>query len=219
MQSSVRIILADDHKILRQGLRALIEKQPDMEVMAEVDNGRDAVRLARELAPNIVIMDVGMPDMTGIEATRLIAETCPDVKIIGLTMHSELRFAMDMLKAGASGYLIKDCELEELERAIRTVMEGGIYLTPVVTGAVVGEFIGRASTDESLLAPELSDREREVLCSIAEGKSAKETAFDLGLSVKTVETHRKNIMSKLSLHSVAELTKYAIREGLTSLES
>lgn len=216
---SIRILLADDHKITRQGLRSLLEKQPDMEVVAEAEEGRTAVRLVQELVPNVVIMDVSMPDLNGMEATRRIVAEFPNVKIIALSMHSDSLFVTEMLRSGASGYLLKDCAFEELERAIRTVMANKTYLSPSISGVVVDDYLHRLSKADFSNSEVLSDREREVLQLVAEGKSTKQIALKLHISTKTVETHRRQIMNKLDIHTVAELTKYAIRKGLTSLET
>jgi DNA-binding NarL/FixJ family response regulator len=216
---SIRILLADDHKITRQGLRSLLEKQPDMEVVAEAEEGRTAVRLVRELLPDVVIMDVTMPDLNGIEATRQIIGKFGDIKIIALSMHSDTLFVSEMLKSGASGYLLKDCAFEELARAIRTVVANKTYLSPSISGVVVDDYLHRLSKADFSGSEILTNREREVLQLIAEGKSTKQTALKLHISAKTVETHRRQLMNKLDIHTVAELTKYAIRKGLTSLET
>jgi len=216
---SIRILLADDHKITRQGLRSLLDKHPDMEVVAEAEEGRTAVRLVRELVPNVVIMDVSMPDLNGMQATRKIIAEFPNVKIIALSMHSDSLFVIEMLKSGASGYLLKDCAFEELERAIRTVVADKTYLSPSISGVVVDDYLHRLSRADFADSEVLTDREREVLQLMAEGKSTKRIALELHISAKTVETHRRQIMNKLDIHTVAELTKYAIRKGLTSLET
>jgi len=216
---SIRILLADDHKITRQGLRSLLEKQPDMEVVAEAEEGRTAVRLVRELVPNVVIMDVSMPDLNGMQATRKIVAEFPNVKIIALSMHSDSLFVIEMLKSGASGYLLKDCAFEDLERAIRTVVADKTYLSPTISSVVVDDYLHRLSRADFADSEVLTDREREVLQLMAEGKSTKRIALELHISAKTVETHRRQIMNKLDIHTVAELTKYAIRKGLTSLET
>jgi DNA-binding NarL/FixJ family response regulator len=215
---SIRVLVADDHKIIRQGLRSLLEKQQDMEVVAEAEDGRNAVRLAAELAPDINIMDITMPDLNGAEATKQILAKSPDIKIVALSMHSDSLFVTEMLKSGAVGYLLKDCAFEELAKAIRTVMEGKIYLSPAISGIVVEDYITRLSRTGFASADILSDREREVLQLMAEGYSTKKISQKLHISVKTVETHRRQMMSKLDIHTIAELTKYAIRKGLTSLE-
>jgi DNA-binding NarL/FixJ family response regulator len=221
MEKSMKtnILLVDDHNIMRIGLRALIERHPDLHVVAEASNGRDAVKLVREIKPNIVIMDVGMPDMNGIEATRQILTENPNVKIIALSMHSDCRFVSGMLEAGALGYLLKDCAFEELALAIETVNNKQIYLSPQVTGIVIADFVRQLPQKKASPYSRLSGREREVLQLLAEGKSTKQIAQLLFVSAKTVETHRSQIMEKLDLHSVAELTKFAIREGLTSIEA
>lgn len=214
---NIRILLADNHKIVREGLNALIEKQPNMEVIAEAEDGRTTIKLAEELAPDIVIMDVGMPDINGIEATRRIIAESTKIKVIGLSMHSDRRFVVEMLKAGASGYLLKDCAFEELASAIRAVVAHRTYLSPEIADTVIRDYAYLLSKENLSVFSILTAREREVLQLIAEGKSTKEVASHLKLSVKTVETYRKQIMDKLDIHSVAKLTKYAIREGLTSL--
>ena len=215
---SIRILLADDHKIIREGLRALLQQQPDIEVIAEAEDGRKAVQLAVELKPDVAILDIGMPNLNGIEATRKMIQDVPGIKVVGLSMHSDRRFVSEMFKAGASGYLLKDCALEELARAIRAVVENRMYLSPGIAGIVIDDYVHHLSSADGIPAAMLSSREREVLQLLAEGKSSKQIALRLNVSVKTVETHRLNIMRKLDVYSVAELTKYAVREGLTSLE-
>ena len=216
---TIRILLADDHKITREGLRSLLDKQQDMEVVGEAEDGRTAVTLVRELVPSVVIMDVSMPDLNGVEAARQIVGQSPDVKIIALSMHSDTLFVTEMLKSGASGYLLKDCAFEELALAIRAVVAGKTYLSPSVSGIMVDDYLHRLSKADFSDSEVLTDREREVLQLLAEGKSTKQIALKLHISVKTVETHRRQIMNKLDIHTVAELTKYAIRKGLTSLET
>ena len=214
----ITIVLADDHKIIREGLKALIEKHADLKVIAEAENGRDAVRLAQEHAPDIIIMDVAMPELNGMEATRQLLADSPGTKVIARSMHSDRRFVTEMLKAGSVGYLLKDSAFEEMVKAIRGVMNGQIYLSPNITGTVVDDYIRRLTTPlPDANAPSLTPREREVLQLLSEGKSTKEIAAELTVSVKTIETFRRNIMHKLNIHSIAELTKYAVREGLTSL--
>ncbi len=216
---SIRILLADDHKITRQGLRSLLDENDDIEVLAEAENGRDAVELARKLNPDVIIMDVSMPDLNGVEATRQIIQDNHDVRVIALSMHSDTLFVSEMLKSGASGYLLKDCAFQELEQAIRTVMDGKAYLSPSISGVVVEDYLHRLSKVDMSTSEVLTDREREVLQLIAEGQSTKQVALKLHISAKTVETHRRQIMNKLDMHTVAELTKYAIRKGLTALET
>lgn len=213
----IRIILADDHKIVRDGLRSLIEKEDDMVVEAEAGDGKTSVRLAVELAPQVVLMDIAMSGMNGIEATRQIVAAVPQCNVIALSMHADKRYVMEMLKAGASGYLLKDCAFEELASAIRTVLDNKTYLSPLVSEIVIGDYIQQLQKSDCSVFSALSAREREVLQLLAEGNSTAQIADRICLSVKTVETHRKHIMEKLKINSIAELTKYAIREGLTSL--
>jgi DNA-binding NarL/FixJ family response regulator len=214
---SIKIIIVDDHKILRQGLRTMLEKIPGLEVVAEAEDGRTAVRQAQELLPQVVIMDVGLPDLNGIEATRQVLMASPETKVIGLSMHSDKRFVLNMIKAGASGYLLKDSAFEELATAIHTVMANKSYLTQEVAHIVVKDYLEGPSNKPSAFSV-LTLREREVLQLIAEGKSSRQIAEILCLSIKTVETHRQQIMHKLDLHNVADLVRYSIREGLSSLD-
>jgi DNA-binding NarL/FixJ family response regulator len=214
----IRIMLADDHKMIRDGLRALIEKHSNMEVIGEAADGQNAVQLARKLSPEVVVIDIGMPELNGIEATRQITALKCKPKVIGLSMHADRRFVAQMLKAGASGYILKDSAFEELAQAITTVAKGKTYLSPQIAGTVVTEFKRTAKDDDGTVFSVLTEREREVLQQISEGVSTKEIASSLGISVKTIETHRRQIMEKLNLHSVAELTKYAVKEGLTELD-
>jgi DNA-binding NarL/FixJ family response regulator len=216
---SIRVLIADDHKIMLAGLRSLLEKQTDFEVVAEAENGRKAVQMAQGAKPDIVVMDVSMPDLNGIEATKQIIEILPETRVIALSMHSDKRFVMGMLRAGASGYLLKDCASQELANAIQQVAGGKKYLSPEITGVIIDDLLlGGSSEDVATAASQLSAREREVLQLIAEGWSTKQIASHLYVSVKTIETHRRQIMKKLDLHSIADLTKYAVREGLTSIE-
>lgn len=214
---NINVLLADDHRIVRQGLRALLEKEGDIEVVREASNGREAVQFAAEVTPDVVVLDIAMPDMNGIEAARRIIADNPAARILALSMLGDKRFVIEMFSAGAKGYLLKDCAADELVRAIRSVQRGETYLSPRIAGLVVKDFIKmlpEASAETSQL---LSSREREVLQLLAEGKNTKEIAFILSISSKTVDTFRQNIMKKLELNTIAELTKYAIREGLTTL--
>ncbi len=215
---SIRILLADDHKIVRDGLRTLIEKETGMEVIGEAENGRKALKIAQKIRPNVVIMDVTMPDMNGIEAARKIVTEIPGVRVIALSMHSDRRFVLGMLEAGASGYLIKDCAFDELAKAVRSVATGQTYLSPSIADVLVKGYLDKVNEKISVARSPLTEREREILQLLAEGQSSKEIAAHLGVSVKTVETHRRNMMQKLNMRSVAELTKYAIREGFISVE-
>ncbi|MFZ3138767.1 MAG: response regulator transcription factor [Thermodesulfovibrionales bacterium] len=214
---NIKILLADDHKIMREGLRALIEKHSDMSVIGEADDGRTTVRLAHELLPDIVIMDISMPDMNGIEAARQIISQDSRIKVIALSVHSNKHFVSEMLNAGASGYLLKDCAFHELVNAVRAVFSNRSYLSPEITDIMIKDYKNMLSKETLSVFSLLTQREREVLQLIAEGKTTKEIAHLLNVSVKTVETYRQQIMNKLDTHSIAELTKYAIKEGLTSL--
>ncbi len=214
----VKILLADDHKIIRDGLRSLLDGQAGMEVVAEAENGRTAVRLARKIKPNVIIMDISMPDLNGIEATRQIISEVPDVKILALSMHFDKRFVVGMFNAGVSGYLLKDCAFEELHGAIKAVLANQTYLSPKITGTVMKDYVHHLTTQHTTGSSDLSPREREVLQLIAEGQNTKQIASNLNVSVKTIETHRRKIMERLNIHSIAELTKFAVREGMTSLE-
>jgi len=214
---TINVILADDHKIIRDGLRTLIDSQPGMHVIAEAENGRETIKLAKELQPHVVIMDISMPDLNGIDATREIVHSIPGIKVIALSMHSDRRFVSGMLSSGASGYLLKDCAFEELAKAIKTVVTEHTYLSPMISDIVVKSYINRSSESATDSAPSLTAREREMLQLMAEGMTAKEIASHLFVSVKTVETHRRNISQKLNITRAAELIKYAIREGLVAL--
>jgi DNA-binding NarL/FixJ family response regulator len=218
IEMSVRVIIADDHRIVREGLLSLLEKEPNMEVVGQANNGRATVELARELKPEVIVMDITMPQLNGIEATRQILADVPSVRVIALSMHRDKRFVAGVLAAGATGYLLKDCALEELVQAIRVVTANQTYLSPDIAGIVVQGYMSHLPEAEHSMLFILTAREREVLQLLAEGKTAKEIASALTVSVKTVETHRHRAMNKLDIHTVAELTKYAVREGLTSVE-
>ena len=215
---SIKVLLVDDHAIIREGLRSLLEKEPKMEVVADTDDGRKARELVRELSPDVVIMDITMPGLNGIEATRQITAEYPGVKVIALSIHSKRRYVADMLSAGAAGYILKECLFDELVQAIQAVAAGGQYLSPRITDVVVSDYVKRLSAASDSPVAALTSREREVLQLVAEGKPTKQIALELHVSTKTIEANRRQIMEKLNRHSVAELTKYAIREGLTTLE-
>lgn len=215
---TIKILLADDHKITRDGLKALLENQKNMKVVGEAENGRLAVRLAAELKPDVVVMDINMPELNGIEATRQIVAELPGTKIIALSMYSDKRYVVGMLKAGVSGYLLKNCAFDELVAAISAVMNNQNYMSQKIAGTVMREYTTILETSDSSPVSLLSAREREVLQLIAEGTKTKDIADRIHVSVKTVETHRQQIMRKLNVTSVAELTKIALREGLTSLD-
>jgi DNA-binding NarL/FixJ family response regulator len=214
----MRILLVDDHKIIRDGLRAILEKQEGMVVVGEASNGHEALSLLPKIRTNLAIMDVTMPGLNGIEATRRITSEAPDVKVIGLSMNSDRRYVVAMLSAGAAGYLLKNDAADELIRAIQAVGAGQTYLSPAIAGVVVDTMLNQTAAAEPPRASVLSSRERQVLQLLAEGRTSKEIAAQLDVGVATIETHRRQIMDKLNIRSIAELTKYAIREGLTSLD-
>jgi two-component system response regulator NreC len=212
----IRILLADDHRIMRDGLHALLMNESDIEVVAESSDGREALELTRSVKPDIVIMDMCMPGLNGIDATRQILSLDSSIKVLALSMYADKRFIMGALAAGASGYVLKDCAFEELVKAIHTVIEGKTYLSQGILDIVV-DSCKSVDLSQNQLFLALTLREREVLQLLSEGTSIRETAQILNISSKTIETHRQHIMEKLNIHSVAELTKCAIREGLTSL--
>ena len=216
---TTKILLADDHQIFRQGLRQLLSIERDFEVIAEAGDGRSAVNLAEKLGPNIVVMDIAMPGLNGIEATRQIVDRVASARVIVLSAHPERKLISEVLKAGASGYLLKESAFEELSEAIRTAASKKIYLSPQAASEIVDDYVHLSKSPGLTVFDALSPREREVLQLIAEGQSTKEIARSLKVSVKTIETHRRQLMNKLELFSVAELTRYAIREGLASLET
>jgi DNA-binding NarL/FixJ family response regulator len=213
---TIKVLIADDHQIVREGLRSMLEKEPEIRVVGEAEEGRTTLRLARELTPDVIIMDVAMPDLNGIEATRQIIAEFPTINVIALSMHDDRRFVLNMIKAGAKGYLLKDSAFKELAKAIRAVVANKTYLSSEIADIVVKDYLAAATSDESSVFTMLTPREREVLQLIAEGKTTNQTAEHLHISIKTVETHRTQIMAKLKVKGIAELTKYAIREGLTA---
>ena len=215
---AVRVLMVDDHKIVRQGLCSLINNEAGMEVVGEAGDGRTAVKLAHELKPEVIVMDVNMPGMDGIDAARRIINDVPDVKIVALSMYPKKSFVVEMLKAGSLGYILKDNAFDELVKAINIVMTGNTHLCPKATNIIVDDYILNppeyASVDKIL-----ASREIEILKLLADGKQSKEIALLLNLSVKTIDACRRRIMQKLNVESIAELVKYAIREGLTSLDN
>ncbi len=215
---AIKVLIADDHRIVREGLKTLLEFETDIEVVGVVGNGREAVKIAKENKPEIIIMDISMPDLNGIDATRQILHELPDSKVVVLSMHTEEQFIRNILLAGASAYLFKDCAADELVNAIRRVNSGKKYLSLEISELLVREFVGSRWMEPVKGYIPLTDREREVLQLIVEGKSTKFISESLFISVKTVESHRKNIMDKLQLFTIPELTKYAIRNGITFLE-
>ncbi len=214
---SITILLADDHHVVRQGLRALLEKEKDFSVVGEADNGRDAVEMAVEVKPDVVLLDVAMPDLNGFEAAKQIRSRLPKAKVIALSAYEGSSYVLGMIKAGAAGYILKDVAFNEVSNAIRMVAAGEFYLSQKVAGTVVDGFLQRGLREGPSATAPLTEREREVLQLLAEGHSAKEIAEKLFVSVKTVEVHRWKLMKKLGLKNLAELVKFAIREGLITV--
>ncbi len=210
MTKKIRILLADDHAVVRQGFRAILAAEPDMEIVGEAANGRDAVELAERLQPDVVVMDVAMPELNGIEATRRLADSTPRTRILALSMHKDSVYVREILRAGARGYLLKDAFDSDLLAAVRAVARGEGYLSPAVSDAVLSDYRKHVTDPLDLL----TSREREVLQMLAEGKTNKDIATLLKLSVYTVDAHRGRIMEKLNLHSIGELVRFAVRNGL-----
>src|SRR5271157_1107674 len=206
----IRILLADDHGVVRQGFKMILSAEADMEIVGEAGNGREAVELAERLKPDIVVMDVAMPELNGIEATRRLAESAPHARVLALSMHKDSVYVRETLRAGARGYLLKDSGANDLVAAVRAVASGEGYLSPAVSNAVLDDYRRHVTNAIDLL----TSREREVLQMLAEGKTNKEIAVTLNLSVYTVDAHRGHIMEKLNLHSINELVRFAVRNGL-----
>ena len=217
----INIILADDHHVIREGLRLLLDREKDLLVIAEADTGRSVLSAVKKFNPDLVIMDVSMPELNGMEATRKILSEAPATKVLALSMYSDKRFVEGMFQAGVSGYLLKNCIARELVSAIRLVAKGQVYISPEIAGTIVDGYLSRlvpqTDTTQRLQRKTLTDREREILQLICEGQNSKEVAETLHVSSKTVDAHRRNIMEKIGVHSIAELTKFAIREGITTL--
>jgi DNA-binding NarL/FixJ family response regulator len=211
--SILRIVLADDHVMMREGLKALVGAQADMEVVGEADNGRDALLKAREHQPDVVVMDISMPEMSGIKATERMKDCCRKAKVLVLTAYDDTGYLRQLLEAGASGYVLKKAAAEDLVKAIRTVAAGGVYLDPTLAGKVVSGYVGRKKLRGGPPAGELSEREEEVMRLVAWGYTNKEVAGYLNLSVKTVETHKTNLMQKLDLGGRSDIVRYALRRG------
>jgi DNA-binding NarL/FixJ family response regulator len=212
-----RIIIVDDHALLRAGVKSMLEQQ-DYRVVGEAGDGRQGAKLIEKFKPHAVITDISMPNRNGIEFTKQIRREFPDVKVLVVSMHNETRLIMESFAAGASGYLLKGSALLEVCTALRSILSGRQYISPDIADAVLGKALARWSSESRCDLPRISLREREVLQLVAEGKSTKEIAASLYVSIKTVESHRRQIMNRLSLKSIAELTKFAIREGITSLQ-
>jgi DNA-binding NarL/FixJ family response regulator len=213
----MNILIVDDHGIVREGLKSLIEQQSEMKVIGEARDGNMAIQLTKDLSPDVVIMDVSMPNLNGVEATKYILQQKPDVKVIILSMHTDDQIVKESLKAGASGYVLKSYLFDELLNALKAVEANEYYLSPRITGVVIDNYRTEKSIDASQ-PPNLTTRERQILQLIAEGKTIKEIARMLHISSKTADANRRQIMNKLGIFNTAELTKYAIREGLTTLE-
>jgi DNA-binding NarL/FixJ family response regulator len=212
-----KILLVDDHQLFRDGIQNLLDQQLDLRVIGTAENGRRALEKVRMHSPDVVIMDVTMPHLNGIDATRRILEAYPDIKVIALSMHSHSRFVEEMLKAGAVGYLLKECAFEDLVRAIHEVLEGRMYLSPTITRVMVNDFLNPSQKDDVQGLALLTSKEREILQLISEGYTNEDVAQSLHMSRRTVEKHRSRIMNKLGINNVAELVKFALREGLTKL--
>jgi DNA-binding NarL/FixJ family response regulator len=214
---TTKVVLVDDHRMFREGLRALLSRVEDVEVVGEAENGQEALAIIEKLRPDLVLMDIAMAGLNGVDATRAIRRQFPDCAVLAVSMHADRHYVVNMLQAGAAGYLLKDNAFAELKQAIETVKAKRAYLSPQIAKTVVDDYMGAARGQRGAANASLTPHERVVLQLISEGRSTKDIASRLGVSVKTIESHRKHIMDKLSLYSVAELTKYAVREGLTSI--
>jgi DNA-binding NarL/FixJ family response regulator len=218
-QEPYTIVLADDHTLIREGIRSILENELHHNVIAQASNGREAITLAQKHKPDVVLLDITMPELNGIEATRQIVNEFPEIKIIALSMHADKGIVSEMLNAGAYGYLLKDSSASELQLAICSVMRGKMYITPEITDVVVRDYVHKKeSTYEPDIITQLTPREKEIVQLIAEGKSSKDIASLIHVSVSTVDMHRQHIIEKLNVHSVADIVKFAIRTGLTSVE-
>jgi two-component system response regulator NreC len=215
--TKIRLLLVEDHRVVRAGLRMLFQAEPDMEIVGEADSGEEALQSVQTLRPDVVLMDVAMAGMGGIEATRHIKETCPDTAVLALTMHEDEQYFFEMLNAGASGYVPKRAAPDDLVSAIRVVSQGDVFLYPALAKVLVREFLRRSEAGQGEAREPLTEREREVLTCIAEGHTNRDIAETLSISIKTVDRHRQNILAKLGLHNRVELVRYAIEKGLISV--
>ncbi|MBD1914595.1 MULTISPECIES: response regulator transcription factor [Cyanophyceae] len=215
--SPIQLVIADNHALVRAGFRLLVEDIDGIEVVGEAENGHEALQLVETLKPQIVLMDIAMPEMNGLEATARIAHEFPQVRVLILSMHANEEYVYQALRSGASGYLLKDSGIEDLERALRAIARGETYLCPAISKYVVSDYVRRLSQDQSPL-DQITPRQREILRLIAEGKSTKDIAAMLYISTKTVETHRTQLMDRLDIHDIAGLVRYAIRMGLVVLD-
>ncbi len=218
MTSPVKVILADDHVLVRAGIRSLLERLPEVEVVAEASNGREAVALTAEHAPTVVVMDITMPDLNGLDATARIVAEHPGTRVLIFSMHTSEDFVLRALHAGAAGYLLKDAATSDLAAAMQAVLRGETYLSPTITREVLARYRQKLQDPRAELTKTLTPRMREILQLIAEGRSTKEVAFLLNLSVKTIETHRMHLMARLDIHEVTGLVRYAVRHGLISAD-
>lgn len=214
--SPIRVLLADDHALVRAGIRSLLEGLEGMLVAGETGDGRDALELAAQRSPHVVLLDIGLPGMNGVEVAARLAKERPEARVIILSMHATEEYVSQALQAGASGYLLKDASVAELELAIRAVARGETYLSPAISKTVIDEYVRRVGSAPASPAAVLTPRQREILQLLAEGHSTKQIAHGLGVSVKTVETHRAQLMDRLSIHDLAGLVRYAIRVGLVT---
>jgi two-component system response regulator NreC len=214
----MRILIAEDHGIVRQGLSRLIDSQDDMEVVGEAEDGLMVTQLAEQLSPDVILMDISMPNLNGVDATHLILEKNPNIRIIALSVHHDIHFVNEMLKAGASGYVLKSSLFEEVLQALCAVKAGEHYLSPKITEVILDDYIPYISKIEKTAKEHLTERERRIVQMLAEGMSTKQISLQLHVSPKTADANRRRIMNKLSISNIAELTKYAIREGITSTE-
>jgi two-component system response regulator NreC len=215
---SINVLLADDHVIMRQGLKLLLNEQPGMKVIGEAVDGSEAIKLAKDLAPDVIVMDINMPDVDGILATQEIAKAAPKAKVVALSMCANKKLVTEMLKAGACGYVLKDYAITELVTAIEAIVEGDVYLCAKTTGLIVHDYVSGREQKTDSADPAITARQREIITRLAEGQSSKGIAYELSLSAKTVDALRRNILKKLDMDNLAQLIKYAIREGLTSLD-
>jgi len=209
----IRVLIAEDHRTVREGVKMLLQAQPDMEIVGEADDGRAAVRLAQELNPDVLLMDISMPEWNGLKATEKLREVCPKIKVLTLTRHADKAYLQQLLQAGAAGYVLKQSPPSELLHAIRAVAAGSNYLDPAITGLAMGGYFRKQSKEQTVAEVNLSDREAEVLRMIAWGHSNKEIAAHLSLSVKTIEAHKANAMRKLEMRSRIDIVRYAILQG------
>ena len=215
--AAVRILLADDHPLVREGIKSCLEQHPGFRVVGEASNGEEAVAKAKTLSPHVILMDISMPKLTGLEAAKILRRTAPKAKVLILTMHVDRAYVLEIVRSGAKGYLLKDTSPQELIRAVESVQRGEAFFSPGISHVILNEYVKKAKHLTPPSPSEISQREREVLALIAEGKSNKEIANQLYISVRTVETHRENIMRKLDIHTVAGLTRYAIERQIVNV--